>query len=135
MNGPRLMLRTMRASSCFAVEAGIAMGVRERTHEYGTLRAIGFMPRHLALFVLGEALTIGLLGGGVGLGLSHLLVNGGMSRFIEENMGGIFPYFRITSTTAVAALVLALVFSIVAAALPAYGVTRLKVTDSLRRIG
>ena len=25
----------------------IAMGVRERTHEYGVLRAIGFLPRHV----------------------------------------------------------------------------------------
>ena len=37
----------------------IAMGVRERTHEYGVLRAIGFLPRHIAALVLGEAATIG----------------------------------------------------------------------------
>jgi putative ABC transport system permease protein len=111
------------------------MGVRERTHEYGTLRAIGFLPRHLAMFVLGEALTTGALGGGVGLAISYPLINNGIGRFLEENMGGFFPYFRIEPTTALAAILLALMFSAAAAALPAYRVARLEVTDALRRVG
>ena len=37
----------------------IAMGVRERTSEYGMLRALGFMPKQIVLFVLGESLVIG----------------------------------------------------------------------------
>lgn len=113
----------------------IAMGVRERTHEYGTLRAIGFLPRHLAIFVLAEALTVGALGGGLGLALAYPFVNNGIGRFLEENMGGFFPYFRIEPATAVAAMALALAFSLVAAALPAYQVTRLRVTEALRRVG
>ena len=32
----------------------IAMGVRERTNEYGVLRAIGFLPGHIARFILVE---------------------------------------------------------------------------------
>ena len=39
------------------------------------------------------------------------------------------------SAIGMAAIGLALAFSVAAAAVPAYGVTRLKVTDSLRRIG
>lgn len=113
----------------------IAMGVRERTHEYGTLRAIGFLPRHLSLFVLGESLTVGALGGGLGVAVSYPLINNGIGRFIEENMGGVFPYFRIEPATALAALVLALGFSVAAAAVPAYRVAGLKVTDALRRVG
>ena len=49
----------------------IAMGVRERTHEYGVLRAIGFMPRHIATLVLGEALAIGFAGGVLGVAASR----------------------------------------------------------------
>ena len=113
----------------------IAMGVRERTHEYGTLRAIGFLPKHLAMFVLGEALTIGALGGAVGLAISYPFINNGIGRFLEENMGGIFPYFRIEPKTAALAFVLSLVFAVAASAIPAYRVTRLQVTDALRRIG
>src|SRR6185436_15226895 len=45
----------------------IAMGVRERTREYGVLRALGFSPGHIAMFVMGEALVIGLLTGALGI--------------------------------------------------------------------
>lgn len=113
----------------------IAMGARERTHEHGVLRAIGFQPRHLALFVLGEAMTIGLLGGGLGLLFALPFVNLGLGRWLEENMAGFFPYFQVAPTTAVLSMVLALGLALVAAAIPAYRAARLVVTDALRRIG
>ena len=113
----------------------IAMGVRERTNEYGVLRAIGFSPRHIALFVVGEAVTIGVAGGALGLVLSYPLVERGLGRFLEENMGGIFPYFRIDPSTGVIALGLALALGVAAAVVPAFGAARLEVTDALRRVG
>lgn len=113
----------------------IAMGVRERTTEYGTLRAIGFVPRHIVLFVLGESLVTGAIGGGLGLLLAYPIVEKGLGRFLEENMGAFFPYFRIQPQTALVAFVASLALSALAAALPAYGTTRLKTVDALRRIG
>jgi len=44
----------------------IAMGVRERTNEYGAMRALGFSREHLFGFVLGESIAAGLKGSGVG---------------------------------------------------------------------
>jgi putative ABC transport system permease protein len=113
----------------------IAMGVRERTHEYGVLRAIGFLPKHIAGFVFGEAMVIGTLGGLFGIALAYPLVERGVGRFIEENMGGFFPYFRIEPSTVVAAIVLSLVLGALAAGLPAYRAAKLNVVDSLRRVG
>lgn len=113
----------------------IAMGVRERTQEYGVLRAIGFLPKHLAIFVFGEAATIGLLGGAVGLAISYPVVELGMGRFLEENMGGFFPYFRIAPSTAVAALLLAVFLGLAAALIPAYQASKLNVINSLRKVG
>jgi len=113
----------------------IAMGVRERTHEYGVLRAIGFLPKHIAGFVFGEAMFIGVLGGLFGVGLAYPLVERGVGRFIEENMGGFFPYFRIEPNTVVAALVLSVVLGVLAAGVPAYRAAKLNVVDSLRRVG
>lgn len=112
----------------------IAMGVRERTNEYGVLRAIGFLPRHIAIFILGEALTIGLLAGAVGLALAYPIVELGMGRFIEENLGGMFPYFRIDRGTMVAAVLLSTGLSVGASLIPAYQASKLSVTDALRRI-
>jgi putative ABC transport system permease protein len=113
----------------------IAMGVRERTNEYGVLLALGFRPKHIAGFVIGEGLTLGLLGGGLGLLLSYPVVEMGMGRFIEENMGAWFPYFRVPVDVALAALGLAALLAAVAAAIPAYLASRLNVIDALRRIG
>lgn len=113
----------------------IAMGVRERTSEYGVLRAIGFRPGHLVFFVLTEAAVTGLIGGVAGLLLSYPVVERGMGRFLEENMGAYFPFFRIEPQTAVAALVLAALLGFAAAAIPAYRASKLNVIDSLRRVG
>lgn len=112
----------------------IAMGVRERTTEYGVLRAIGFSPGHIRTFVLGEAVTLGLLAGLVGVAISFPIVEWGMGRFLEENFGAWFPYFRIDRLTAVAGVLLAVALSVVAATLPAHGAAKLKVVDALRRV-
>ncbi len=113
----------------------IAMGVRERTHEYGVLRAIGFMPKHVSAFVLGEATFIGLFGGCVGVGIAYPLINQGVGRFMEENFTGMFPYFRVAGSDVAIALGLSLLLALVAAAIPAYQASKLHVTDALRRVG
>jgi putative ABC transport system permease protein len=113
----------------------IAMGVRERTHEYGVLRAIGFKPRHLATFVLGEALMIGVFGAVLGLVLAVPFINQGVGRFLEENMGGFFPYFRVTAKDASLAASLAIGLAAAVAAIPAYQASKLNTIDALRRVG
>ena len=112
----------------------IAMGVRERTNEYGVLRAIGFLPHHVTLFILGESLLLGLLAGIVGIALSYPIVELGMGRFLEENMGGMFPYFRIPWHVNLIALGLAIALGGLAAVLPGWSATRRTIVDALRRI-
>jgi putative ABC transport system permease protein len=112
----------------------IAMGVRERTTEYGVLRALGFQPGHIRLFIVGEAVTVALLSALVGLGLSYPIVQLGMGRWLEENMGAFFPYFRINPLTMVVALTLTVALGAIASLVPAVRAGRLVVTDALRRI-
>lgn len=112
----------------------IAMSVRERTNEYGMMRAIGFMPRHLAIAILGESVTVALVGGLAGLLLSHLFITKGMGPWLEENMAGLFPYFGVAATTAVAAIVLAVLLGAVAALIPAARAARLNAVEALRRV-
>ena len=113
----------------------IAMGVRERTNEYGVLRAIGFLPKHIAQFVLGEAAAIGLFGGLIGVVLGYPLINTLVGRALEENMGNMFPQFRVQPGIAALALALAMVLAVAAAVLPARQAASLKVVDALRRVG
>jgi putative ABC transport system permease protein len=112
----------------------IAMGVRERTSEYGALRALGFTPGHLRFFIIGESVTIGLVAGLLGLGLGVLLIEGVMSKVIEESMGGMFPYFRIDPSTIIQAIVLAVVLGALAGVVPAIQAGRLTVVNALRRV-
>jgi putative ABC transport system permease protein len=112
----------------------IAMGVRERTSEYGALRALGFTPKHIRFFIIGESTTVGLLAGLLGIAVAWPLVNQGMSRFIEENMGGMFPYFRVENTTVVLAMVLALALGALAGVVPAIQAGKLTVVNALRRV-
>lgn len=112
----------------------IAMGVRERTSEYGTLRAIGFLPRHLVMFILGEAAALSGIGGLLGLAIAYPFVEQGLGRWLEENMGSFFPYFRVGIGTAVAALTASIVLGLLAGILPARGAAKLKVTEALRRV-
>lgn len=113
----------------------IAMGVRERNREYAVLRAIGFLPSHIRLFVLGEAVVLGILASVVGVGIAYPFVNGMMSKVIEENMGAWFPYFRVEPSTAIAAFVMGIVLATVGALIPAVQAGRISVIDALRRVG
>jgi putative ABC transport system permease protein len=113
----------------------MAMGVRERIHEYGMMRAIGFLPKHVVVFVIAEAAITGALGGALGLLIAYPIVEKGMGRWLEENMGAYFPFFRIQPTLAVIGFGLAIGLALVAAIIPARQAARLNVIDSLRRVG
>jgi putative ABC transport system permease protein len=113
----------------------IAMGVRERTREYGVLRALGFSPGHVRTFVMGEALTVSVLAGVVGVGLAYPIVQLGMGRWIEENLGGFFPYFRMSPGTAAVGVLLSIALGTVSAIIPAIQASKLTIIDSLRRVG
>jgi putative ABC transport system permease protein len=112
----------------------IAMSVRERTHEYGVLRAIGFPPGHVFGFIVGESLLIAAIGGVLGLGLVALVINNMIGPFIEVNMGAYFPYFRASLPVFGIAFGSAVVLGTIAGAVPARRASRLQVTDALRRL-
>ena len=112
----------------------IAMGVRERTNEYGVLRAIGFLPRHVVIWIVGESLVTGVLGGVLGLALAWPLINLGMGRFIEENMGAFFPYFRLETANMLLGIGIAALLGAAASAVPAWRASKLVVVDAVRRV-
>lgn len=113
----------------------IAMSVRERVHEYGVLRAIGFLPHHIARLVLSEAAAIGLFGGLLGVGIAYPLVNQVLGGFMEDNFTMLFPYFRVAETDIAIALAIGVGVAAVAAIIPAYQASKLNVIDALRRVG
>jgi putative ABC transport system permease protein len=112
----------------------IAMGVRERTQEYGVLKALGFSSGHVRLFIVTEAVVLGLGGGLLGLAIGYPIIEKGIGRWLEENMGAWFPYFRVPPVWAGIALLLALVLATLGAVIPAILASRLRAVDALKRI-
>jgi putative ABC transport system permease protein len=112
----------------------IAMGTRERTSEYGVLRAIGFLPGHVALWVVAESFVTGIIGGAFGALLAWPLVNLLLGRVIEENLGNIFPYFHLEPHHVALGVALAALLGGAAAALPAWRASRMHVVDAVRRV-
>jgi putative ABC transport system permease protein len=111
----------------------IAMGVRERTIEFGVLRALGFGPGHIHFLIVGESLMVSLLASLVGLALALPLVQV-TGEWLEENMGKFFPAFRISGGTTATALALTLVLGALASVIPAVRAGRMQVTEALRGI-
>jgi putative ABC transport system permease protein len=112
----------------------IAMGVRERTAEYGVLRAVGFRPRHLVLWVVGESLGLGMAGGLLGAGVSWPLIDLVVRPLLDERVGDFLPYFQLGLDQALVATALAAALGAVAAAGPAWQASKLRVVDAVRRV-
>jgi putative ABC transport system permease protein len=55
----------MVAIMCLVIANAISIGVRERRTELAVLKVLGFQPRHVMLLVLGEAILVGLMAGGM----------------------------------------------------------------------
>jgi len=112
----------------------IAMGVRERTGEYGVLRAIGFLPGHIALWIVAESLTMGMLGGILGTLMAWPFINVFVQRLIEEYMASFFPYFGLGLGPMILGITIAALLGAIAAAIPAWSASRLRVVDAVRRV-
>ncbi|HET9955520.1 MAG TPA: FtsX-like permease family protein [Polyangiaceae bacterium] len=111
----------------------LAMGVRERTREYGMLRAVGFAPRHVMALVLGEAALIGLAGGLVGLALAYPIVQRPLSRYLEEAAG--FAPLHVPLSVALSCVLAGAALGVLSASTAARGAAKLDVVQALRRVG
>jgi putative ABC transport system permease protein len=64
----------MVAIMCLVIANAISIGVRERRTEMAVLKVLGFQPRHVLALVLGEAMLVGSLAGGMAAFFSWTLV-------------------------------------------------------------
>ena len=108
----------------------IVMAVRERTREYAVLKTLGFTGRHVLVFILGEALVIGLLGGLVGVVLTFPIVQG-----FGKALPTFFPVIGVSGFTVVLALVAACLCGIAAGAAPALRAAKMPIVTGLRTVG
>ncbi len=106
----------------------MAMTVRERTKEVGTLKAIGFKRHTIAGLFVGESILLALVGAGLGIGGAVLLYRSvDMSVYIPSVIA-----FVPTTQTLIAAFSLAIFVAVVSVAYSTYRVTGLTIADALR---
>lgn len=110
----------------------LAMGVREKTVDLATMRALGFRPRHVVTLVLVESLGIGLLGAAAGIAGAPPVIRA-FGRVVARRFGPV-PELSPSPGTLALALGAALLVGLVAGAWPAARAARLGVAEGLRRV-
>ena len=106
----------------------MAMTVRERTKEVGTLKALGFKRRTIAGLFLGESILLAIVGAAIGIGGAVLLYRSyDMSLHIPNLVS-----FKPEPETLIAAFVLSILVGIVSVVYSTYRVTGLTIADALR---
>ncbi len=133
-----LLLRSIGLAVCFTIllvtANTMSMAVRERQTEIAVLKTLGF-PRGLVMrLVLGEALALGILGGGLGLLLSRLAIKAlPKLPFVGDAVAG-FPNLGLTPAVSVLGVSLALLLGFFAGLFPAVGAYRARIADTLRTV-
>jgi putative ABC transport system permease protein len=105
----------------------MAQAVRERTSEMAVLKTLGFSNGSILTMVLGESVFICALGGGLGLFVGWLFVQGG------DPTGGMLPIFVMQPQAVAVGVALILGMGVLAGLIPAMSAMQLKITDGLRR--
>ncbi len=106
----------------------MAMTVRERTKEVGTLKAIGFQRRTITALFLGESLTLAFIGAAIGIGAAMLIFRSiDLSLYIPN-----FISFVPTKETLAAAFVLSILVGLISVIYSAYRVSGLTIAEALR---
>ncbi len=107
------------------------MAARERTREYAVLKTLGFTGKHILGLILGESLTISIIGGVMGLFMSFPIIKG-----IEENIPkGIFPIFNLVPGTVILAISSVVFIGILASVFPLSKALKTKIVDGFRFVG
>src|ERR1700729_25425 len=107
----------------------MAISVRERIGELGTLKAIGFGDRTILSFVLAESMLISLIGGLIGLGLAMLAIP-----VLASALNGLLPSLILSPAILSVGLGTALAVGLVSGLLPGIGAMRMRVVNALRRV-
>ena len=105
----------------------MAQAVRERTSELAVMKTLGFSNSLIVGLVLTESLFLSVLGGGLALAVTWVVISGGSLN------NAFLPVFVLRGRDLLIGGMLCGLLGILAGALPAAAAMRLKITDALRR--
>jgi putative ABC transport system permease protein len=111
----------------------MAMSVRERIKEVGVLKTLGFNNDAILGMLIGEAVTVSLIGGAIGLLIASVLTVG-----VGKAAATMLPQLHnlsVTPATALLALGIAALIGFISSFIPAWNAARTSILDSLRYNG
>jgi putative ABC transport system permease protein len=108
----------------------MAMSIRERTREVAVLRTLGFTRQSILSLLLGESMTISILGGIVGLTLAALA----MKALVRPGIA-LPTQLVLSKLTVVVVMLVAAVVGLVSGLIPSYRASHVGIVDGLRHIG
>lgn len=100
--------------------------LRERTSEFGLMKAVGFTDEQVALLVLAESMLLAVAGGAIGLVIGIVLVGRG------DPTGGMLPAFYLSPRAITNGVLIVLALGLVTGLVPAHRALRLTPVDALR---
>jgi len=115
----------------FLVYNAFSMTVVERTREIGMLRTLGMTRRQVLNQILAEATVVGVAGAVLGLG-AGVLLSRGLIRVMELVVAQEVRTVRVPPSGIVTALLVGVVVTLIAAAVPAWQAGRISPLEALR---
>jgi len=107
----------------------IAMSVRERVREVGVLKTLGYTSGTILTIILGEAVTISLVGAVLGLGLAVLMTGAVRSM---PTFNAQLETLSLQPSVALLCLLFAALIGLVSAFVPAYNASRVSIVQALK---
>ena len=120
--------------SLLVVANAMAMTVRERHHEYGILKTLGFRAPHLGFLIFGESVCLAVFGGILGVALLYP-ASKGFGMVLASNVGGMFGPLELPVHLPVLAVTLSVGIGLLGAIIPFLLCLRSRIRDELRHIG
>jgi putative ABC transport system permease protein len=108
----------------------MVMTTRERTGEYAVFKCLGFGGRHITAIILGESLVITLTGYLLGVVLTYPTAN-----LMQQQLSNYLPVFFVEPETLLTGLGAALLVAFGAAVIPSHRAVRVRIAESLARVG
>jgi putative ABC transport system permease protein len=108
----------------------MSMTARERIGEYAIFKALGYRGWYIGSMIIGESLTISLLGGLLGI-----LATFPAAQVAGKILAAYFPRFRVPGEIVLMDLVAVIIVGLSAAIVPTWRASTIRIADGLRRIG
>ena len=125
-----LLISGAVAFTMFLITANtMAMSVRERTREVGILKTIGFTPPEILRLLVGESITIALIGAAIGLSLANMIC--GALRRAPSTFADLSTLHMPNEIYAIG-FASAMILGLLACFFPAWNASRLSIIEALR---